>query len=267
VSVCAPSPWVVPLSRRVAGASPARLRLFCFPFAGGGPAAFRAWPDALPAHFELCAIQPPGREARLAEPPVWTLPVLIDHLVRETRTSRDGAFAFFGHSIGALVAFELARELRRRGEALPLALIVSACAAPQLRDTHPLLSSLPEDELLAWLGRLEGTPAEVLADAEMMKLLLPALRADLALRDGYRYAAEPALSLPLMVFGGDSDAGATEPELLAWREHTLAGFRHRTFPGGHFFIRSARPLVLEALGRALDVLPRASGENHANYAG
>jgi medium-chain acyl-[acyl-carrier-protein] hydrolase len=146
------------------------------------------------------------------------------------------------------------RELRRRGEALPEALFVSGAPAPQVKDRDVSLSTLPDEELIAWLLRLDGTPADVLAHAEMMALMLPTLRADLALRDGYACAAEPALRVPIVAYGGEDDVAVGETGLCAWRDQTRERFTSRRFPGGHFFIRTAQRLVLRALSGALHEL-------------
>jgi medium-chain acyl-[acyl-carrier-protein] hydrolase len=232
-----------------------KLRLLCFPHAGGGASSFRAWAGLLPAEIEVCAVQPPGREERIREAPIASLPLLIDALVEHTAAVRAAPYALFGHSLGALVAFELARALRRRGQALPLHLFVSGSPAPHLRDTDPLVAG-DDAELLARLRRHRGTPTEILEHPELMELILPTLRADLALLEVYRYANEPPLELPITAFGGHDDPDVSEAALRAWREHTRGRFAYSGFPGGHFFVRSARAAVLSAIESELG-LPRA----------
>lgn len=257
----APSAWVV-RSRQ----AKARLRLLCFPYAGGGASTFRTWSPELPPMVEVCAIQPPGREGRLNERPIGSLSRLVDSLVEATRACREQPFAFFGHSIGALVAFELTRALRRRGEATPVQLFVSGCGAPHLVDGEMPLSTLPDAELLERLRRLDGTPHAVLEHAEMMELFLPTLRADLGLRDGYACMSERPLDIPITALGGQHDPEVSQASLAAWRDQTRARFALHGFPGGHFFIHSARALLLRALSaeltQLLDVSAALGAKDH-----
>jgi medium-chain acyl-[acyl-carrier-protein] hydrolase len=248
----ATSPWLVQLRRRRPAAAPEpRLRLLCFPYAGGGASAFRAWSDELPPEIELWAVQPPGRETRFKEAPVRSLQALVGALLEETRAVRARPFACFGHSLGALVAFELVRALRRCGEPLPVHLFVSACGAPQLGGSEPPLSELTTRDVADWLRRLDGTPEAVLGDGEMLSVLLPTLRADLGLRDDYVCAAEPALDVPITAFGGHDDPEVSAASLAGWRDQTRQRFAIRAFAGGHFFIRSAQSALLAAIAGEL----------------
>lgn len=249
------SPWVV-----VPAPNPAaRLRLFCFPYAGGGAAAYFGWGEVLPRTVELCAVQPPGREGRIAERPFDRVPPLVDALARELAPWLDRPFAFFGHSLGAVVAFELARRLRRDGRHAPLHLFASGRPAPHLPDDEPPLHALPDDELLVELRRLRGTPDEVLQNTELMELLLPLLRADFAASETYVCAPEPPLVVPISAYGGREDVDVPEERLAAWREQTTAAFRHVMFPGDHFFQVENRDLVLEELSRELHHLVARTG--------
>jgi medium-chain acyl-[acyl-carrier-protein] hydrolase len=231
---------------RVPG-EPAPLRLLCFPHAGGGASSYRPWAELLRPEIEVCAAQPPGREERIGEAPISSLPALIAALVEHTAAVRGAPYALFGHSVGALVAFELARALRRCGQPLPVHLFVSGAVAPHLPDSDPPLASSSDAELLARLRHHRGTPSAILEHPELMDLILPALRADLALRDGYRHQSEPPLELPITAFGGREDPDVSQEALQAWREHTRARFAVRGFPGGHFFVRTARASVLSAI--------------------
>ncbi|HEY1379547.1 MAG TPA: thioesterase domain-containing protein, partial [Gemmataceae bacterium] len=160
----------------------ASVRLFCFPYAGGGASVFRGWADGLPSAVEVCPVQMPGRETRFREPAFTRLPLLIEALAESLYPHLDRPFAFFGHSLGALVAFELARRLRRDGSPEPQHLFVSGSGAPQARDhSGAVIHTRPADEFWQEVGRLNGTPAEVLTDGELRDLLLPTLRADFAL--------------------------------------------------------------------------------------
>ncbi|KYF69472.1 thioesterase II family protein [Sorangium cellulosum] len=232
-----------------------RLRLFCFPYAGGGASIYSAWWRELPAHTELCAIKLPGREARLSEPPFERLTPLVQALA----TALDGwlakPFAFYGHSLGALVSFELARELRRRGAPLPRHLFVSGRRAPHQPISAPL-HGLPDDAFLAWLRRMGGTPEEVLREPDLLALFLPVLRADVAVNEAEPFVPGPPLDCPISAFGGDDDERASPADIEAWRELTRGPFRAEVFPGGHFFLRTARAPLLRSISAVLDDVAR-----------
>jgi medium-chain acyl-[acyl-carrier-protein] hydrolase len=234
--------WVVRMPRERP-----RLRLLCFPHAGGGASSFRAWAGLLGPEIEVCAVQPPGREERIREAPITSLCELVLALVQQTAAVRAAPYALFGHSVGALVAFELARALRRRGQPLPVHLFVSGAVGPHVPDTDPPLGCCSDAELLARLRHHRGTPSAILEHPELMELLLPTLRADLSLRDGYRHESELPLDVPITALGGLDDPDVSHDGLQAWREHTRARFAVRDFPGGHFFVRTARASVLSAI--------------------
>lgn len=233
----------------------ARLRLFCFPHAGGGASVYHTWPSGLPSHVELCAIKLPGREARLSEPPFERLTPLVQALATALSPWLTRPFALFGHSLGALVSFALARELRRRGAPPPRHLFVSARRAPHLPDPDPM-HTLSDPALVERIRGMGGTPEAVLAEPELMALFLPIVRADAAVNEVEPFVAEEPLACPITAFGGLDDARARRDELEAWREHTRAAFRIEMFPGGHFFLRSAQDLLLRSLSTALDDIAR-----------
>lgn len=163
----------------------------------------------------------------------------------------DKPFAFFGHSMGAIVSFELARLLRRQHEREPVHLFVSGRRAPQISPLQPDIHTLSEPAFLDRLRRLNGTPKAVLENAELMQLLLPTLRADFAVVETYIYAAEPPLNCPITVFGGLQDDEVGLDGLQAWRQHTDASFALQLFPGDHFFLHSAPELLLQSLARTI----------------
>jgi medium-chain acyl-[acyl-carrier-protein] hydrolase len=246
----ATNPWLVrPRPNRLAD-----LRLFCFPFAGGGASLFRLWPDRLPASVELCAMQLPGRETRLRETSHQRIGPLIDDLVAALVADLDKPFALFGHSMGALVAFELARELRRQNLPRPKLLIASGRFAPQLRHRRRAIHALPEAEFREELRLLDGTPQALLDHSELMSLFSPIIRADLAVNETYTYRDEPPLELPILALGGLTDPWVHQDELEGWRLQTSNTFECEQFSGGHFFLQTATAELLTVLSRALTTL-------------
>ncbi|MDZ8257265.1 thioesterase II family protein [Nostoc sp. ChiQUE01b] len=229
----------------------ASLRLFCFPYAGGSSLVFRTWLNSLPTTVEVCPIELPGRGMQMRtalfsqlEPLISAIaPVLIPYL--------DKPFAFFGHSMGALVSFELARLLRKQYSLSPVHLFVSGRHAPQIPDPNPPIHALGEPAFKEELRRLNGTPEAVLENAELMQLLVPILRADFAVLETYLYTTESPLNCPITAFGGLQDHKVSYDELQAWREQTNAAFLLQMFPGNHFFLHSAQSLLLESLSQEL----------------
>jgi surfactin synthase thioesterase subunit len=242
-----PSPWVVLPRPNPA----ARLRLFCFPFAGGGATIFAPWTRLLPPEVEVVAVQLPGRENRLVEEPYSDLLVLADRLAVELVPFMDRPFAFYGHSNGGLMAFELARVLRRQGRRMPEHIFVGGRPAPQLVLTEPHIHALPHDEFLAALRRYNGTPEEVLQNEEIMELIAPTLRADFSLGETYRYLPEPPLAVPISAYAGLRDAEVPQEQVEAWKEQTSGPFVFVTFPGDHFFVTGDREQVLRQMEREL----------------
>lgn len=239
----------------------ARLRLFCLPHSGGGAAAYRPWAHELRqlvSGVELIAIQLPGRGNRLEEPPFTSIDELAPVLVRSVEPWLDRPHAWFGHSLGALVAFEACRAMRRLALAEPVRLLVSGSPAPHRAELgRPSVRDAPAADLIAWLRGLGGTPQEVLDDAALLPALLPMLRADLTMVETYQCRPEPPLDCPISVFGGADDPSATVAELHAWRRHSTDCCAVRVLPGGHFFLHEAREHVLSAI--AADLLNSLSG--------
>ncbi|MHB1133198.1 MAG: thioesterase II family protein [Chloroflexota bacterium] len=230
----------------------ARLRLFCLPHAGGGASAYHLWAQCFPPEVELCAIQLPGRESRLRELPYNRLPDLVQALGDVLRPYMDLPFAILGHSCGALVAFELARHLRRADGLVPVHLFVAGRRAPHLQDHLPPFHHLP-DPAFAWelRRRYGGIPDVVFRDVELMQLFLPAIRADVEMMETYTYTEDLPLPCGISAYGGRQDGGATSDTMSAWARHAKGGFRLEMFPGDHFFTRSCRALVLQALNEDL----------------
>jgi medium-chain acyl-[acyl-carrier-protein] hydrolase len=230
----------------------ARRRLFCIPYAGGAASAYRSWAGLLPADVEVCPVQLPGRGSRFREAPFRKAADLVPALAEGILPFLDLPFAVFGHSMGALVAFELTRELRRRGERAPLLLALSGHQAPLRPDPEPPFSHLPDAEFLQEVQRrYDGIPPEVLAEEELLQLLLPVLRADIQVLETYAYRKEAPLDCPISCFGGEDDRHVSLADLEAWSDETRGLVHVRTFPGGHFFVDTARDEVLRALSRDL----------------
>ena len=233
------SPWTRVVHPRPA----ARLRLICLPWAGGGASGYRDWPSHLPDDVEVVAVQLPGRESRLAEPPVSSMEPLVARLAVGILGRLDRPFALFGHSMGALIAFELAGRLRSMGRE-PVHLLVSGARAPHLpsrwRDRH----TSPDREFVSTVRELGGTPPEVLDDPDLLDLVLPALRADFALVETYTPRAGPLLRCPVSAFGGVEDDDVGRDDLAAWSRHTTGPSRTHLLPGGHFYVNSSRESLL-----------------------
>lgn len=225
----------------------AAIRLFCFPFAGGGASAFRPWCAGLPDFIEICPIQTPGREERHGEPLFTRMPDLADAAASRIRPYLDKPFAFYGHSLGALLAFEVARSLRRSGAPLPLTMFLSAHRAPHLPLGRRTFHDLPDGELIAEIRDLNGTPEALLDDRDALEYLLPIVRADLEVCDTYRWVEEPPLPVPLVVYGGALDRSVPPQHLEGWASHTTGSFALQIFPGNHFFLRSQQVPLLRSL--------------------
>jgi medium-chain acyl-[acyl-carrier-protein] hydrolase len=246
--VQAPASWtLVPLPR-----PDARVRLLCFPYAGGGASAYRLWPASLPDWVEVCAMQLPGRENRLLEPARTEIAELLPDLADAVRGQADRPFAFFGHSMGALIAYELARFLRNRELPVPIHLFASGNRPPHLPYETRIQSLLSDDELVAELKELGGLTQELLDNPEYLELVLPVVRADLALLERYEWTEAPPLPCPLSAYGGEEDPDVRAEDLERWRPHTAAAFAVRLFPGGHFFVHDERDRVLAAVGEDLE---------------
>jgi medium-chain acyl-[acyl-carrier-protein] hydrolase len=225
-----------------------RLRLFCFPHAGRGGSLFHGWNEGLPDSIVVCPVTLPGHEHRLGEPAIDDVQALARTMARELHSSFQEPFAFFGHSLGALLAFELARHLCRSGSLAPTCLALSGHRAPHIPRNGATTYDRPTDEFLMELRRLEGTPAEVLCNAPLLALVLPALRADFKAAESYRYDAGPPLNCPIIAYGGAHDSDIPNSDLVAWAAHTRDRFCVRMFEGGHFYINAQRRELMAQLG-------------------
>jgi len=243
-----PSPWLIrqPNAAR-------RLRLFCFPYSGGNAVSFSPWQRELDPAIEVCAVQLPGRGARFREKPYTSFSALIETLAELIKHQDQLPFVFFGHSLGALMAFELARYCRQHGLPLPAHLFASGCNAPAFRSKTKSrrLHELEDDALIDALKDFNGTPQEILENRELMNLVLPVIRADFALGADYRYQPGPPLDIPISVLSGKLDKHVQPEGLAGWQKETTQELRSHRFEGDHFFINSARTEVLECLSAEL----------------
>ncbi|MFD1516002.1 thioesterase II family protein [Pseudonocardia yunnanensis] len=248
------NPWVV---RRRMVPQP-RLRLFCFPFAGGGATVYRDWPRLVPPDVEVCAVQPPGRESRLGEDAYSSLQDLLPPLAGALGELLDVPYVTFGHSLGGLVNFELARYLRRTGGPLPRHLLVSGRRPPHLRsdDEHEPMHKMDDDRLLDAVLELNGTSPEIRDHPELLELALPLMRADFAISETYEYTPEAPLPCPITAFSGAADPHVTRSEAADWAQHTSGGFELRMLPGDHFFLTTAQEQLLADISQLLSGIPR-----------
>jgi medium-chain acyl-[acyl-carrier-protein] hydrolase len=230
----------------------ARFRLFCFPYAGGGSSAYRAWAADLPADVELCLVQLPGRESRWKDAPFVGMPELIAAAHDGLREHFDRPYAFFGHSLGGLVSFELARALRASGSRLPIHLFVSAHRAPQLPNPHPEMRHLDDGAFVDEIKRrYGGIPQAVLDTPDLLELVLPCLRADFTVFETYEYRDGPRLDIPISAFGGTTDGYVTRDAIAEWEAQTSQPFALSMLTGDHFYLQNQRPAVLTSISSAI----------------
>lgn len=250
------SSWLI---RPSAGGN-ARARLICFSYAGGGASAFREWSAGLPTGLEVCAVQLPGRESRLRETALRSVPAVVEGVVEALVPLLDVPFALFGHSMGAVIAAEVARKLEARGEPMPGHLFVSARRPPHLPASETALHGLSDDAFIAEVNRrYGGIPRALLAERELLDLLLPTLRADLTALETFLPRQRPPMAIPVTAFGGSDDAMTPRAHLDAWRDETTAAFRVRIFAGGHFYLDPRRTDVLADVAATLTPLLVGAG--------
>jgi medium-chain acyl-[acyl-carrier-protein] hydrolase len=229
----------------------ANLRLFCFPYAGGGSQSFQAWSSNLPLTIEICPVELPGRGALINLTPFTQLLPLVQAIAQTILPHLNKPFVFFGHSMGALISFELARLLSTKYSLYPVHLFVSGHRAPQIPVTERSIHALPEHEFIQELLQLGGTPKAVLENDELMELLLPMLRADFEVVETYTYTQGSPLNCPITAISGSYDNKINYSDLEAWQAQTNASFSRKIFPGDHFFLNSSQSLILEFLGKEL----------------
>lgn len=225
--------------------------MFCFPHAAGSPATFSQWPLKLPREVEVYGVHLPGRGNRLLDPLIDRWPPLIEALGEAIIPFLEKPFVFYGHSMGTLVSFELARWLRRHDYPLPAHLFVSSRAAPQIASKKKPIHELPDAELIEQLGQFNGTPKEILENPELMQLILPAIRADFAILETYVYTPDVPFSFPITAFGSFEGPDITTDNLRSWSEQTESSSVVRMLLGDHFFIQTAQATLLGMIRQEL----------------
>jgi surfactin synthase thioesterase subunit len=236
-----------------------RCRIFAFPHAGGNAAFYRPLRRLMPPEFDLCPLELPGRAARLDDPPLTSMSALMERLHYAIQPLMTVPFGFFGHSVGAWMAYEAVRRLRSIDGRTAVHLFVSGRRSPNYTSADPLPARLrSDDDLLAILHHFGGTPATVMQRPELIAALLPALRADLTLVEGY--AADPGdrVACPITAFGGADDISQSG-SLKSWRDFTREKFRTCTFPGGHFYFSPESEMLTNEIVQDL----RAAVSTHA----
>lgn len=244
----APQDWIL---RLCAARGPERLRLLCFPYAGGASHIYASWPAALPDGVTLLAAQLPGRARRFQEVPLTSIEHMALGVAQALAAHEDAPLVFFGHSMGALLAFECARLLRRMGRPEPRRLLLSAYRAPHLPRRAPDIHPLPDEAFVQRLRELEGTPAEVFEHPELLALMLPVVRADFTAVETYSLRPQPPLECPITVFRGTHDPHFDDDAIGGWSTHTRGEFAMHTLPGSHFFIHSASDELLRLVSAEL----------------
>jgi pyochelin biosynthetic protein PchC len=244
------SDWI----RRYHPASPTAPVVVCLPHAGGSASFYFPLSRALAPELDVALIQYPGRQERRAERPISDLDRLADRLFDVVAPLGDRPVTLFGHSMGALLAYELACRLEDAGIG-PRALVVSGRRAPS-RHRDERVHTYSDERLLAEIRMLSGTDAGLLDDAEVVRMVLPALRADYRAVERHRYRPRPPLAVPILALTGDADPRVDVEEARAWAEHTCDHFELRVFPGGHFYLVEHQDAVITAIRDATAVPTR-----------
>ena len=230
----------------------AKVRLFCFPNAGGGASVYRGWSEELAPDIELSCIQLPGRESRFREKPCLHWAEMIGYLSAALTAPSDRPFALFGHSFGSLLAFETAHAIRSQTGREPSCLFISAARAPDLPLPHSPISGLREEEFVSRLVELyEGIPPAILADREFLEAVLPTLRADIHLLESFEYRERTPLNCPVVVFGGLTDRALPLSSLDGWRKQTTGPVQFHFLDAGHFYLQSEMKTLVRHIRAAL----------------
>lgn len=232
----------------------ASVRLLCIPHAGGGASSFRLWATALPQTVDVVVAQFPGRESRIRDRPLTSIDAMVEELLPAVTSLPPLPLVVMAHSMGSIVAFELAHALRSAGEPGPAHLFVSGSRAPgQLDDGLPLLHRMSDEDLVTEIDRrYGGIPATVREQRDVIELLLPMLRGDITALETYERRERDRLTFPITAYAGTGDSRATPDAVVAWREETTGSFASRGFEGDHFFLHAHREAILPDVRRALE---------------
>jgi surfactin synthase thioesterase subunit len=223
-----------------------QIRLFTFPFAGGGPSIYRSWPQQISDSIEVISMHYPGRESRFSETPVHSMRELVEGICEAIDELLDLPFSFFGCSMGGVVAFETATEIKRITGKQPEKFIVAAGKAPGYTVKNPL-HTMTDERLIETISSYGGIPEGVLKNRELLRLFLPVFRADFSVYETYQYDGEKRLDAPVMAYYGLEDRFVGEENVKLWASFTTRECRQRAFPGGHFFISQNRDLLIQSL--------------------
>lgn len=241
------NPWLVILNQP----DIALYGLVCCHYGGGSATAFRGWEKDLPDGVLLIGIQLPGRESRFSETHISSLSLIVEQLSSALLPFINIPYILFGHSIGGLICFELARALRKVSLPLPKCLIISATNAPQKLMVREHISDKSDEEFINCLRLYNGLPDELVVDQQMMSIFIPMLRADLQILETYQYEEKMPLNCKLVVLGGLNDPNVPLEDIAAWCIHTNFSCNIRLFPGNHFFIKSHKKEVLAYLSEVI----------------
>lgn len=225
----------------------ANLRLICSHYAGGGASAFYQWQKYLPANIEVAAIQLPGRESRFGESLFNNMKDIINELCENFTSCLDKPFILFGHSLGALICFELTRKLQKQALLLPEHLILSGCKAPHIQRRRKAIHTLPDKEFIKELMQYNGMPNEILDCEEILNLFLPIIRADFTVSETYCYTDVDILPVNITAISGCHDSTVLEADMKEWSRYTCKNFSHFSLEGDHFFIKSAQEKLLDII--------------------
>ena len=241
------SDWFIPFKQE----RNSSVRLFCFHYGGGSASAFREWSKDIPDFAELIAIQMPGRESRFNEPLLNNVSEVVDQLFINFESYLDKPFIFFGHSTGALIAFEFTVALRKRRSIQPRHLIVSGTKAPQAPLRRSPIHALSDLQFIEELKKYNGIPDAIIENKELMSLFMPTIRADFSISETYQYHNELPLDCPITALGGLNDHTFNHEDLLKWKEQTTSSFKHHILSGDHFFIKTSYQEVIKIINQVL----------------
>ncbi|MGE5401203.1 MAG: thioesterase II family protein [Ignavibacteriales bacterium] len=225
----------------------APIRLFCLPYAGGGAHIFRKWSDAFPGNIEVCPLELPGRGRRIAEPLINNMELLVEEIAGHLVSHLDKPFCFFGHSMGALISYELTRYLKKIHKVSPVHLFASAHPAPGVLKKEPVMHTLPDKEFIVKLEKMNGMPGEVLNNRELMEIMLPILRSDFRVCETYSPKENFLTDCPITVFGGLNDSSINQKDLIAWKNYTSSTNKLHMLPGDHFFLYQQEKYIISTI--------------------